>query len=216
VPVRQINRGGSSVRVITDEGTYKASDVIVATEPPTAGRIAYDPPMPPARDQFTQHIAQGWLIKCFAVYPKPFWRQHNYNGMINSVAPPLSGCFDNSPEDASVGCLYGLIAGNEARIWAHKPAAERRNAVLGTFVKCFGPAAGHPTKYFEYDWAQQPFIGGGAAAPAPPGVLTQFPGVVRKPVGPIHWASTETAVKNWGDMDGAITAGERAADEVLA
>jgi monoamine oxidase len=32
----------------------------------------------------------------------------------------------------------------------------------------------------------------------------------------IHWAATETAIHNWGSMDGAVTAGERAVQEVLA
>jgi monoamine oxidase len=215
-PVRQINRGTSSVQVITDDGTYTSSHVIVAVPPPMAGRIGYDPPLPPARDQFTQHAAMGWLIKCFAVYPKPFWREKGLNGIVNSVAPPLAGVFDNSPDDGSVGCLYGLIAGDDARIQTGRSAEKRRQSVLDTFKKCFGDAAGSPTKYFEYNWARQRFIGGGAAVSWAPGVLTMFPGAVRDPVGPIHWASTETATDNWGDMDGAITAGERAADEVLA
>jgi monoamine oxidase len=47
-------------------------------------------------------------------------------------------------------------------------------------------------------------------------VLTEFPNVIRKPVQRIHWASTETATKSWGDMDGAIMSGERAANEILS
>jgi len=32
----------------------------------------------------------------------------------------------------------------------------------------------------------------------------------------IHWAGTETAAEFFGHMDGAISAGERAADQALA
>ena len=39
---------------------------------------------------------------------------------------------------------------------------------------------------------------------------------LREPVGPIHWAGTETATKWSGYLDGAISAGERAAREALA
>ncbi|MDP9438723.1 MAG: FAD-dependent oxidoreductase, partial [Actinomycetota bacterium] len=35
------------------------------------------------------------------------------------------------------------------------------------------------------------------------------------PVGPLHWAGSETALEWVGYMDGAIEAGERAAAEVL-
>lgn len=75
--------------------------------------------------------------------------------------------------------------------------------------------AWHPVKYMEHNWASEPWIRGGAAMSLPPGVLTEFPGVIRKPSRRIHWASTETATESWGDMDGAIMAGERAAGEVL-
>jgi monoamine oxidase len=48
----------------------------------------------------------------------------------------------------------------------------------------------------------------------PTGVWTDFPGVLRKPVGRIHWAGTETATQWYAYMDGAVASGERAADEV--
>jgi monoamine oxidase len=184
--------------------------------PAMAARIHYDPQLPAARDQFTQHASMGWLIKCFAVYRKPFWRANGQNGIVTSISPPISGVFDNSPPDGSVGCLYGLIAGDRARVWSRKPAGERRRAVLRVFNRCFGGPALNPVDYLAYDWADQPYIRGGAAMSLGPGVLTECPGVIRKPVRRIHWASTETAMKSWGDMDGAILSGERAANEILS
>ena len=50
----------------------------------------------------------------------------------------------------------------------------------------------------------------------PPGAWTQFGPALREPVGRIHWAGTETAIRWCGYMDGAIESGHRAADEVLA
>jgi monoamine oxidase len=214
-PARAINQSASSVQVATDAGNYVASDVIVAVAPNMAARIEYDPPLPSDRDQYTQHAAMGWLIKCFAVYPTPFWRKKGLNGIVNSTAPPVSGVFDNSPEDGSLGCLFALIAGDQARIFASQSAAKRKATVLEVFKKCFGPRAGNPTNYFEHDWAAEPTIRGGAAAPFAPGVLTQFPGVLRKPVGRIHWAATESATESYGSMNGGILAGERAVAEIL-
>jgi monoamine oxidase len=37
-----------------------------------------------------------------------------------------------------------------------------------------------------------------------------------EPVGPIHWAGTETASQWTGYLDGAVRSGERAAAEVLS
>jgi monoamine oxidase len=48
----------------------------------------------------------------------------------------------------------------------------------------------------------------------PPGVWTDFGTALRDPVGPLHWAGTETAETFNGYMDGAVRSGERAAAEV--
>mgnify|MGYP002626379333 CR=1 FL=1 len=39
---------------------------------------------------------------------------------------------------------------------------------------------------------------------------------LRTPCGRIHWAGTETATRWMGYIDGAVEAGERAAEEVAA
>ena len=57
-----------------------------------------------------------------------------------------------------------------------------------------------------------------AAGPSPssaPGALTDLGPALRAPVGPLHWAGTETATQWCGYLDGALSAGSRAADEVL-
>jgi monoamine oxidase len=50
---------------------------------------------------------------------------------------------------------------------------------------------------------------------AGPGVYTAVGPALRKPVGRIHWAGTETSTYWNGYMDGAVRSGERAAREVL-
>ena len=54
------------------------------------------------------------------------------------------------------------------------------------------------------------------AAFLPPGVLTSFGEALRAPIGRLRWAGTETATEWNGYMDGALQAGERAAQETLA
>lgn len=68
----------------------------------------------------------------------------------------------------------------------------------------------------EHDWAAQPWIHVGASAIFPPGTLTEYGPALRTPVDRIHWAGTETAIEQWGSMDGAISAATRAVHEVLA
>jgi len=47
-------------------------------------------------------------------------------------------------------------------------------------------------------------------------VLSRYGRALGRPVGPIHFAGTETAELWAGYMDGAVRSGERAAREVVA
>ena len=95
-------------------------------------------------------------------------------------------------------------------------ASERRRAVLASLTGYFGKRAGKPVDFVEQDWSAEEWTRGCYGAHMAPGVMTQFGPVLREPVGRIHWAGTETATVGTGYMDGAIRAGLRAAEEVLA
>ena len=217
-PVRRIDQTGPKVSLTSDRGLISADHVIVAVPPTIAGRIDYDPPLPMTRDLLTQRSPMGWGIKVFASYPTAFWRDAGLNGFVSSIDPDgvVGGVFDNSPPSGSPGALYGLMEGDTARKWGPRPAAERKAAVLEAFASFFGPEACVPTGYFEQDWAADPWIRGGATMAFGPGTWTEYGPALREPVDRIHWAGTETAVEQWGSMDGAISAAVRAVREVLA
>ena len=74
-PVRRIEHDGNGVRVIARDGTQYRGDAAIVTLPPAlAGRLEYDPPLPSWRDQLTQRMPAGSVIKAYAIYPEPFWR----------------------------------------------------------------------------------------------------------------------------------------------
>jgi monoamine oxidase len=217
-PVRQIDQTGPHVRLTSDRGSISADHVVVAVPPTIAGRIDYDPPLPMNRDLLTQRSPMGWGMKVFAAYPTPFWRKAGLNGFVSNIDPDsiLSGVFDNSPPDGKPGVLYGLIEGDAAREWGPRPAAERRAAVLDAFARFFGPQAREPIDYLEQDWASMPWIRGGATMVFAPGTWSEYGAALRAPVDRIPWAGTETAIEQWGSMDGAISAALRAVHEVGA
>jgi monoamine oxidase len=190
--------------------------VIVAVPPTLAARISYYPRLPFQRDQLTQRLPQGTLIKATAVYDEPFWRDAGLNGSAVSYEGPANTTFDDSPRDASKGVVFGFIGGKEAREFAPMSNGDRRAAVLRNFTKYFGSKAAHPRDYFETNWSQRNWTRGCPVAIAGPGTLTGYGAAIRKPVGNIHWAGTETSTFWNGYMDGAVRSGERAAQEVLA
>lgn len=206
-----------AVTVTTRDGEALRARHVVVTLPPTlAGRLDYEPPLPAWRDQLTQRLPAGAVIKTFAVYDEPFWRADGLNGQLASDEGPVKVTFDNSPPSGRPGVLLAFLEAGEARRWSRRHPAERRAAVLQRLARAFGPAAARPTDYLERDWAAEPFTRGCYGAHFAPGVWTHYGHALRRPVGRIHWAGAECAPVWNGYMEGAVRSGEAAADAVAA
>lgn len=215
-PVRRIEQTENGVRVVSDAGEVRCERVIVALPPALAGRIDYEPAMPASRDALTQKMPMGSVIKCIAFYDKPFWRQAGYSGEALSDVGAVKLVFDDSPEGGSHGALVGFFMGKDARHYSGKGAEERKKAALDSFTRFFGPQAASPIEYVDQDWPAERYSRGCYAGLMGPGVLSAHAQALRTPVGRVHWAGTETARVWMGYMEGAVEAGERAADEVAA
>lgn len=215
-PVRRIEHGGDGVTVVADGLTVRADRVVVALAPTLAGRIVFDPPLPGHRDQLTQRTPMGVVAKTMAVYGEPFWRADGLTGQATSDVGPVKLTFDNSPPDGTPGVLLGFVEGDRARGFALMSAEERRQAVVGTFARLFGPRAAKPERYIEQLWSEEEYTRGCYGAHMPTGAWTAYGRALRAPIGPIHWAGSEVALIWTGYMDGAVRSGESAAREVRA
>jgi monoamine oxidase len=213
-PVRRITQSRTAVTVETDAGVWRGRRVVVALSPALAGRISYSPILPALRDQLTQRVPNGSVIKFEAVYPKPFWRAAGLNGYANSDRGPVRLTYDNSPPDGSPGVLLGFVCGSDARALGRLSAAARRRAVLGSFSRLFGARAARPRELLEHNWSAEEWTRGCYVGYMPPGVWSDYGAALRAPVGRIHWAGTETSEVFCGYMDGAVRSGERVAVEV--
>lgn len=214
-PVRRIVQEGGGVRVESDRLDVRARRVVVAIPPSLTAAIDYAPELPPQRAQLVQRFPQGNLIKCHAIYERPFWRVQGLTGQAASDMGPATSTFDNSPPDGRPGVLFGFVGGDQARIWGPRSKTARRRAVLQNFATYFGPEALQPRGYVEKDWSREAWTRGCPTAHTGPGVLLAFGPAIRRPVGRIHWAGTETSTYWAGYMDGAVRSGERVAREVL-
>src|SRR4051794_23785887 len=215
-PARRIVQQRTGVRVDSDKQSYHAKQVIVAVPPPIAGRIIYEPGLSALRDQLTQRMPMGSLMKAEAVYDKPFWRDQGFTGQAISDEGPIKVTFDNSPPDGSVGVLMGFIGGTEARLLTQKSPADQQAAALQSFANYFGDQAKSPTQYVQFNWTTDRWNRGCPVSVLAPGTLLDYGEAIRRPEGRIHWAGTETSTYWNGYMDGAVRAGERAAAEALA
>jgi monoamine oxidase len=215
-PVHRIDHGRGGVTVHSDRLTVKAKRVIVAMAPVLTARIHYEPGLPAGRDHLTQRYPQGTLTKVAAVYKTPFWRHHGYNGQAFDTGGPVSQTFDDSPPSGRPGVVFGFVGGDNARKYATMSRPSRRAAVLRQFAHYWGSQAHHPIAFFETNWSSEMWTRGCPVGIPALGALTTYGPHLKAPVGPIHWAGTETSDYWNGYMDGAVRSGERAAREVLS
>jgi monoamine oxidase len=213
-PVRRIDRHESGGLTVTfDDRRAETRSVIVAIPPAHRGGIVFDPPLPPEYHGLAEHWPQGSLSKAYAAYPKPFWRAEGRSGQALSDRGPVFITFDVSPGVQGPGILLGFT---DPRTFDPLPPDQRRDNVLSCLASIFGEPARHPIDYIDHCWAIEPFGPGGPTAAVPPGSWTSYGRWLREPVGPIHWAGTETADEWTGFLDGAVRSGKRAAAEVAA
>lgn len=215
---------GGRTLVHTAKGVFSAKRIILAIPPTFQHKLNFVPALPGVRCQLLQRCAFGVIIKILILYPTAFWRAKGYSGEVacDNVSGPAFNVYDETrplPNDPTKEqpALVVFINGQPARDWSLKTADERRRAVLAHLSRWFGvEAVDTVLEYREKNWMEDEWTCGAPVTIWAPGALTAFNDDIRKPVGPIHFAGTETAEKNQGFMDGAVRSGKRAASEVAA
>jgi monoamine oxidase len=215
-PVRTIVQNADGVNVLGDNLSVEARHAIVAVPPALAARIGFVRRLPAGKAALLKGFVGGSMAKVEAVYARPFWRDAGLTGQGVADAGAANTIFDNSPPDGSLGVLLGFVGGSSHRRWATLPADQRRAQALASFAGFVGDQANTPVHYLEHDWAQERWSRGCPVAHLPRGLLTKHGEWLRRPVGRVHFAGSETSDYWIGYMDGAVRAGQRAAREVIA
>jgi monoamine oxidase len=213
-PVEEIHWSRDGVEARARTVRVRSHGAVVAASPALAARIRWEPLLP-ARDQLAQRMPHGQALKLVALYAAPFWRAQGLSGQA-ATDGAVRVVLDESPPSGCPGALAAYAVGRAAVVLSGMGATERRRIVLGTLTELFGAEAGHPETVVEHDWVSDPWTRGGHGGYGAPGAWSTLGTVLRSPVGPLHWAGTETATTGMASMSGAVLSGERAAAELLA
>jgi monoamine oxidase len=128
---------------------------------------------------------------------------------------PCHVTFDSSPPEGRPGVLLGFVEGDGARKLGALGEADRREQVLACFARYFGDKALKPRAYVDKLWEHDAWARGCYGAFCPPGLLTAHGAALRPRTGPLYWAGTETATVWSGYIDGALSSGEAAAEDIV-
>jgi monoamine oxidase len=213
-PVRRIERHAHGVIVQSDHADVRAKHAVIALAPALVNRIHFSPGLPEQRRRLNETLPNGSLTKVAVVYERPFWRDKGLSGTAITINGPVGVWFEDSPEDASKGIVIGFVGGDRNRLYRTLRRAERRARLIAELETLFGPQAGKVERVVESDWRGEKWSRGCPIAVAPPHTLTRYGPALRRAVGRIHWAGTETADYWAGYMDGAVRSGERVAREI--
>lgn len=213
-PVEKIVQDSRGVRVITAKGEFSGRFVIVAAPPGPAARIQYEPHLPASRDSLQQRMPTGAVIKIIVIYSIAFWRTAGYSGQVATDDDTLGIVMDDARETGPAALLC-FMEGRHAVEMSAVGKDARKQKVIASLVRFFGPEAAHPIGYEDNDWLIEPYIHG-YVGHMPPGTMTRFGHALREPCGRIHWASSETATEWAGYIEGGLRSGIRAAREVAA
>jgi monoamine oxidase len=213
-PVTDIEQDAEGVTATCPEATFRAKALIVAIAPALAGRINYSPLLPAKRDALTQRMPMGSVIKVWIAYSTPFWRARGFSGLFSSDTAAFGPAFDVTPPGTPVGLLAGFFDARNSVEWSARTSDQRRAEVIRCLTTALGAEAQAPLEYVEKNWTQEHYSRGCYTGTLGPGALTQFGPTLRKPVGRIFFAGTESSSIWAGYIEGALRSGARAVAEV--
>lgn len=213
--VHSIVQKDNKCHVNTSKATYHSKKVIMAIPPVLASCISYTPLLSINKRQMLQKIPMGTVVKCYAIYKKPFWREKGYSGeAVTDEGSPYQTIFDNGPAHSDYGVLMGFAIADRANKLMQNTLEERKEIMIKTLVKYFGQEAAEIRHYEDKCWADEEYSQGCYAGYLPPGIWTKYQDSLRTIEGHIHWAGTETATIWNGYIEGAVITGIRAAKEI--
>jgi monoamine oxidase len=214
-PVLRVEQSADAVALACADATYRARLVILAMPPVAIARLAVSPPWPAARLALHQGMTLGPVIKHVLAYERAFWRERGLSGEVYDAAGPVSAVVDHTDAAGAQPALQAFVLGAQARRLSALDAGARHQVIVQALVDALGPEAAQPVAHVEHDWSSDPWTAGCVGLLAP-GVLSRHHDALRAPVGRVHVAGSETALRWPSYMDGAVEAGERAAAEALA
>ncbi len=210
---------GYEVAITTPDNEFDVqSRRIVLSIPPRviSNSIRFEPIL---SDQVidTLNSIPTWMAghaKLFAIYERPFWRELGLSGDGISRRGPLVEIHDASPDNEAYGSLMGFVgipAGHALR----EPSTLIKNATT-QLENLFGPGAANPVDVIFKDWSHDIFTATDADKLTTPHPVYGMPPIL-EPLADkgLYLASTETASRFGGFIEGALEASENVFNRLM-
>lgn len=216
--IMQHDSGFASVTTLSGQ-IFRAKKIILANPTNTYTKIDFSPPLPYAKRALVSRTKPGVYAKMVVSYTSPWWREAGLVGKFTSLLGPICFSWDTSSLEDKQYSLAFFIAGDKAASWHTLSELAREEAVIEHLAVLVGPELAEKARdvlevnYVE--WTKQEYIEGAPTSAMGSGLLRKYGSDLRAPFGNVHFAGGELAYEWKGYLEGAITSGQRAAQEVI-
>lgn len=212
-PLLALEQDAQAIELITPSGRYRARRVVLALPALQLARLEFAPALPGWREHAQRHLLPQMTLEARLRYERPFWRERLPHVELPHSA---SGCLIiEQPACTGGGVLRVRLSGELARRLSHLTEPARKARLLETLGGVLGELACSPLECLLHCWGDEPFLRSAAPRWATGGWSLQAP-ALRRALGRVHFAGADLAARWPGTLEGAVEAGERAAEEVLA
>ncbi len=214
-----INEGKVTLTTATaerSEGALVADQVVAAIPPRLLAEVAFFPGVEQSTAQRWKETAT-WMAphaKFLAIYDRPFWREAGLSGTAQSFVGPMGEIHDATTASGKAALFGFLSVGADMR--ASIGEAALATSCLAQLARLYGPDALQSQATLFKDWAADPFTATAqdrsASGHPHPSAAPWIAGVWQNR---LSLCSSETSAIEPGFMAGAVSAGHRAAGEVM-
>ncbi|KAL4506084.1 hypothetical protein ABPG72_013845 [Tetrahymena utriculariae] len=216
-PVTKIDNSNPENIIVTFEkgNTRTCKRVIIAVPPQAISKTISITNIPQEKVKMMKAMQHGQLVKIFCVFKTPFWRDQGKTGAVLSPELQPNLIYDVSNEKN--GILLSFLIYPHQKGYRDLSEDQRQEFILNHLGQFFGEKEIRENflLFSDDNFTDEKYQQG-----CPVGVFGvdgwklhgQF---WKQPINNIFWAATETSTVWNGYMEGAVRAGERAAQEVL-
>ncbi|KAF2020039.1 amine oxidase [Aaosphaeria arxii CBS 175.79] len=220
-PVKSIKSCDDDTSIVTTKSdqAFKTKKVIIAIPTNMYKDIEFDPPLPKEKGTLVSSTKPGIYAKLILSYSEPWWRNAGLVGKFTSFVGPICFGWDTSDLADSQYSLAFFVSGDIAAEWHELPQQEKEDAIVEHLATLVGEELAENARdvlelnYVE--WTKEEYLEGAPTSSMGPGLLRKYGAALREPYSNLHFGGGETAYEWKGYLEGAITAGKRAAQEVI-
>ncbi len=209
--------GSLPVRVVTDRGDFHADRVLVTLPLGVLkhGSVAFEPPLPPAKQTAVERLGFGVLNKIALHFREPFWptEQYVFGYLCRDTDrhPTVVISMWKSHGKPILVMLLGASLGRELESWPDEEVARYGTAIVRDLFGADAPAPEHVSRTA---WGADPFARG-AYTSIGVGASAKDVAALAEPVGGrLYFAGEATNPYHWGCVHSAYESGLREAARI--